>query len=200
MSEERELVELKIDEANELIFKVTVEGESTEPAKARLVFDGGLTSYLFNGKSAGEDNVQFIVPALKNSVKEGEKYNGRIEVLVENRYFVPVEFDVSFKQPVRVVAEALRVNSTQRATVPVVKVSASQVVKQAPPAPPAPIVEKNVEQPIVEKKVEPATVVPEVKKPVIAKNSEQKKTVTGIDEATMREVALSIVKKLKGKI
>lgn len=188
---ERELVELKIDENNELIFKVTVEGASTEPARARLVCEAGLMNYMFNGNLMSEDNVQFIVPKLKGSVKEGEVYKGRIEVLVENRYFVPVEFDVTFIQPVKVVAEALRVNSGARVAIPDVKVTAAQVVKQAPPAP---IIEKKVEQ--------PAAIVPEMKKPASGKSVQraQKKTATGIDEATMREVALSIVKKLKESI
>ena len=102
-------IDLDIEDSNELLFKVRIEGTDPAPAKVRLVCESsnGDISYLFNGCALNEDDlVQFNIPNMNNKLKEGN-YKGRIEVLVENRYFTPVEFNINFKKTMKVVAEAV---------------------------------------------------------------------------------------------
>lgn len=112
-----ETVSLDSDESNELLFKVKVEGADQAPAKVRLVCEAKDVSYMFEGtcSSAGEDIVQFDVPALKGKLAEGT-YPARVEVLIDNRYFVPVRFNMTFKRAVTVVAEAMTVVPKKVAT------------------------------------------------------------------------------------
>lgn len=131
-----ETIDLDMEESNELLFKVKVEGADPAPAKVRLVCEQGDLAYMFNGRGAGGDGlVQFNLPVMKDKLKEG-LYLARVEVLIENRYFAPVQFQVNFKKAVKVVAEA--VNVVPRKVAPEVKVSAVPVVKPKPVAPVAP--------------------------------------------------------------
>lgn len=103
-----EEITLDIDEPNDLAFKIKMEGATqTEPAKARLVCEGTDFSYMFNGYATEEiEVVQFTLPQMAGKLKEGT-YEARVEVLVENRYFVPVKFQVNFKKTLSVVAESV---------------------------------------------------------------------------------------------
>lgn len=143
-----ETVDLDMEESNELLFKVKVEGADPAPAKVRLVCEQGDLAYMFNGRSAGGDGlVQFNLPVMKDKLKEG-LYLARVEVLIENRYFAPVQFQVNFKKAVKVVAEA--VNVVPRKTAPEVTVSAVPVVKPKP----APVVQQPVAPPPAKKRIE----------------------------------------------
>lgn len=138
-----ETIDLDMEESNELLFKVKVEGADPAPAKVRLVCESGDLAYMFNGRAAGGDGlVQFNLPVMKDKLREG-LYQARVEVLIENRYFAPVQFQVNFKKAVKVVAEAI--NVAPRKAAPEVKVSAVPVVRPKPaPAPvaPAPVAKK----------------------------------------------------------
>jgi len=135
-----ETIDLDVEEAAELLFKVKVEGIEPAPAKVRLVCEAGDVAYMFNGHPTSDDGVvQFLLPVLKDKIREGI-YSSRVEVLIENRYFAPVNFNIHFKKAVKVVAEAVQV--PQRRVAPQVSVTAAPIVvkKPAPPAPvPAPV-------------------------------------------------------------
>ena len=104
-----ETINLDLDESNELKFKIKLEGNVNSPAKVRLVCEGEDVSYVFKGYGTNEmDVVQFTLPKMENKIKEGT-YSAKVEVLVENRYFAPLQFQINFKKSVSVVAEALRV-------------------------------------------------------------------------------------------
>lgn len=108
MTANNESIVLDVEEANELLFKVKVEGTDPSPAKVRLVCEGNDgVSFMFNGKSGQDDIVQFVIPAMDGKIKEGN-YVGSIEVLVENRCFVPVRFNIDFKKTVKVMAEVFK--------------------------------------------------------------------------------------------
>jgi hypothetical protein len=133
-----ETIDLDIEEASELLFKVKVEGIEPAPAKVRLVCEAGDIAMMFNGHPTAEEGVvQFLLPPMKGRLKEGN-YLSRVEVLIENRYFVPVQFNINFKRAVKVVAEAIQV--PQRRPVHQVSVTAAPVAvkRPAPVAPPAP--------------------------------------------------------------
>lgn len=126
MEQVLETIDLDVDENNELLFRVTIEGIDQSPAKVRLFCEGTDVSYVFNGKAAGQDGlIQFDVPPMIGKLKEG-KYVANVEVLVENKYFTPIQFNLNFKKPVSVVAESL--NVVARKPAPEVKVTATPVV------------------------------------------------------------------------
>jgi hypothetical protein len=158
-----ETIDLDIEEANELLFKVKVEGVAPSPAKVRLVCEIGEIGYVFQGHATQEEGiVQFLLPVLKGKLQEG-LYQSRVEVLIENRYFAPVQFNVNFKQTMKVVAEAVRAPVRQAPSK--LTVTASPVVVQkptvAPPAPP-----KTELRPAIIESPQPKPVVPETKAPV----------------------------------
>lgn len=125
-----ETIDLDVEEPSELLFRVKVEGAEQAPAKVRLVCESGDMAYMFNGRTAGPDGlVSFNLPVMKDKLKEG-MYQSRVEVLIENRYFAPVQFQVNFKKAVKVVAES--VNFVPRKVAPEIKVIAAPIVKPKP--------------------------------------------------------------------
>lgn len=130
-----ETIELDLEESNDLTFKIKMEGTAMSPAKVRLVCENEDFAYMFNGYGTGEDEVvQFTLPRMDKKLTEGN-YNARVEVLVDNRYFAPLQFQINFKKTLSVVAEAIQV--VKKAAKPEITVTASPVavVKPATPAP-----------------------------------------------------------------
>ena len=125
-----ETIDLDMEESNELAFKLKVEGTANSPAKVRLVCEGSDVSYMFNGRGTSEEGVvQFVLPQMKDKLAEGT-YQARVEVLIENRYFSPVQFNINFKKAVKVVAEALFVSP--KVVKPEISVSASPILVSRP--------------------------------------------------------------------
>ena len=144
-----ETVSLDIDESNDLTFKVKMEGTTSSSAKVRLVCEGKDFSYMFNGYGTGEDEVvQFTIPSMVNKVPEGT-YDARVEVMVENRYFTPLRFQIAFKKTLSVVAESIQVRP--RTTRQEIKVTAAPVaprrVEPTVSPPPTPPVETPTRRP-----------------------------------------------------
>lgn len=119
-----ETVSVDIDEPTEFLFNVKVEGADPSPTKVRLVCESGDMSYMFNGKSTRDGLVQFNVPSMKGKLNEG-MYKARVEVLIDNRYFAPVQFQLDFKRTVSVVAEI--VTKPSKKELKEVKVTAAPV-------------------------------------------------------------------------
>ena len=132
-----ETITLDPEESNDLAFKIKLEGASTSPAKVRLVCEGEDFSYMFNGYGTGEDEVvQFTLPKMDSRITEGS-YTARVEVLVENRYFAPLNFQIDFKKSLKVVAESLQVVAKPQR--PEIKVSAQPITPKVAPTPPSTI-------------------------------------------------------------
>jgi hypothetical protein len=151
MEQLTETVTLDMEEANELAFKIKVEGAST-PAKVRLVCESPEVSYMFVGRGTGEDGVvQFVIPQMKGKLQEGT-YAARVEVLIENRYFSPVQFQLNFKKTMQVFAESIQHVQPVK---PEIRVSASPIVVQQtriePQRVPAKIQERPIQQVVAQK-------------------------------------------------
>ena len=149
-------IDLDIEESNELLFKIKIEGTDPSPAKVRLVCESsaGEISYMFSGQADQDDNISFNIPPMINKLKEGN-YTGKIEVLVENRYFSPMQFEINFKKTMKVVAESLQV---VKKTAPVQSVTVTSspiiVVKQRDTSTTLPKVqvENKKQLPVIDKK------------------------------------------------
>ena len=153
-----ETIQLDLEESNDLTFKIKMEGTAMAPAKVRLVCENEDFAYMFNGYGTGEDEVvQFTLPRMDKKITEGT-YNARVEVLVDNRYFAPLQFQINFKKTLSVVAEAIQV--VKKVTKPEVTVTATPVVssKATSPSPSTikfeqrpPTVSSVVESPVPQK-------------------------------------------------
>lgn len=143
-----ETIELDPEETNELAFKIKVEGSSPAPAKVRLVCEASDVSYMFNGRGTSEEGVvHFTLPQMSSRLKEGT-YGARVEVLIENRYFAPVQFQIEFKKAMRVVAESIQViNRPARQELNVT----AQPLFSSKPVAPRPIVVEQARPLVVER-------------------------------------------------
>jgi len=151
-----ETIQLDIEESNDLTFKIKMEGTAMSPAKVRLVCENEDFAYMFNGYGTGEDEVvQFTLPRMDKKITEGT-YDARVEVLVDNRYFAPLQFQINFKKTLSVVAETIQV--VRKAVKPEVTVTAAPISVIKPVAAPPPAVATiKFEQKPVAKVASPVT-------------------------------------------
>jgi hypothetical protein len=107
-------VVVSMDERNDLFFKIDIEGTLVVPSAVNLVCECEGAAFSFRGRISDERNVfRFEVPAIKSSTIVPDKlYNSRIEVILDDRYFVPINFDMKFRKPVTIMAEAMVTKKT----------------------------------------------------------------------------------------
>jgi len=105
-----EAIQLRLDEGNELIFEVNISGTDSPNAvpKYRFLCESTKMSLTFEG-SVDSGKVHVNVSVLKDILKEG-RYPARLEVVIDDRYFVPLKMDVEFKNSLKVTAESVTVN------------------------------------------------------------------------------------------
>jgi len=122
--------DVHLDEENELRFNITTEGtDATASIKTRMILESSKMDFMFPGISIPGGEVTVIVPSLKGVLNEG-LYNTRLEVLIDDRIFTPLELTANFKQSVKVVAEAVvsRRSSSPSVKANVVRVNPSQKI------------------------------------------------------------------------
>lgn len=112
-----ETVDLKLDEKNEIEFKLEIESsEQVGAPTARLMCEAGGLSYAFNGEITSDGEVKVIVPSMKGRLDKGN-YKATLEVFVDNKYFVPLEFQANFKESIKVMAEVKTKTRKSQSTV-----------------------------------------------------------------------------------
>jgi hypothetical protein len=99
-------INLHLDSDNELLFKVTVEGSREAETTCRLMLEKDDFSYMFTGGVSADGEVKVTIPTLKKNLTEGS-YNAHLEVLVDDRIFVPLTFNANFTESVKVTAESI---------------------------------------------------------------------------------------------
>jgi len=96
----------KLDETNDITFKVSI--SSSEPLnqspKIRLVCEGPEMSFSFPGKFNGLNEVEVTIPPMQGRIMEG-KYHTKLETILDDKYFVPLQFDAVFEMSTKVMAE-----------------------------------------------------------------------------------------------
>jgi len=99
----------KLDESNEITFKVDI--SSSEPfsgsPKARLVCETSGIDYSFPGRFNKSGEVEIIIPPMEGKLLEGG-YKAKLEVIFEDKYFIPLEFDAHFEMATKVMAEIVQ--------------------------------------------------------------------------------------------
>lgn len=191
-----ETISLDIDESNELAFRIKMEGTAAAPAKVRLVCEGEDFAYMFNGYGTGEPEVvQFTLPRMGSKISEGS-YAARVEVLVENRYFAPLQFQIEFKKTLSVVAEAIQVKP--RTVQSDIKVTATPLVASKPQVKPTQIVfEQRPAAPQRQPEAPKSSKAPSLREAYAAKAST--KDEENVDEATVRRLARTLLADKLGK-
>ena len=120
--------ELFIDDDNEIKFDVTIEGTDSGSVSSRLVLETKSGFEVgFDATKMASDEIHFLVPSLKNILKEGST-SARLEVFIDDRRFVPLDLVVNLKKSVKVEA-AVRTTRVHRS--PSVKAVLSET-KSAP--------------------------------------------------------------------
>lgn len=99
-------VSLKLDENNELVFDVQITGDEpiSQAPIIRMVCENKGVSYVFSGIHTGNNNVEVFVPPMAGKLTEGD-YKAKLEVILEGKYFVPLEMNINFQMSRSVVAE-----------------------------------------------------------------------------------------------
>lgn len=175
-----ETIDVDIDEVNEIGFKLKIDGAASGQVSARLYCesDDGMM-HAFTGTWKGEpETVTFRLPQMTRLVSEGV-YPAWIEVLIDNKQFVPARFDLKFRKPVSVKVESVVLENSQSANKgPSVTVESSAIVKP---------------------RQESSSF--EIKPKTLREKFETKRTGTGtgISESVMNDVTKSVVSRLTSK-
>ena len=98
-------IDLMLDEENELTFQLNIEGSRPADAKCRLRIDQNDMSLVLEAEKHSGGEVIVIVPPLKNIIREGT-HNLELEVIVDDKYFTPLQLTANFEKSVKVEAKA----------------------------------------------------------------------------------------------
>jgi len=103
------MMNIKADKEFNLSFKVNVEGSNEKPdVRFAFVMPNGV-NISFPGQYNGNDMVEVSLPSLESLglFNETSSINAKLEVIVENNYFVPWNDTIGIRHPVRVSAESV---------------------------------------------------------------------------------------------
>jgi len=174
-----ETIDLDLEETNELSFKLRIEGETSGAVIARLYCespDGVMHAFLGNFQG-DPGTVSFKLAGTNRFLNEG-LHPAWVEVVVENKQFVPAKFNINFKKEISVQFESLQ-----------------EVKKAAPVSVSAVSVKKTVSTPTKPISHTPASAT----KTSPLREHIAKKTATGIADQEMEEVARSVMSRLISK-
>ena len=119
-----ERIKLDLDNENEMTFNVVIEGTRPGEPLCRLMIEHEDMSFSMQGDFLPNNEVSIVVPKLKGILKEGN-YDAYLEVLVDDRVFIPLELKIDFEESVKVMAEAVRRKKRKPVTASASLVSAS---------------------------------------------------------------------------
>ena len=99
-------IDLDLDNENEMTFNVVIEGTRPGEPLCRLMIENEDMSFSMQGDFLPNNEVAIIVPPLKGILREGS-YDSYLEVLVDDRVFIPLEMKINFEESVKVIAETV---------------------------------------------------------------------------------------------
>jgi len=140
-------IELFLDNDNELKFDIQVEGAHSANFDARLILersDG--VNFGFKGTQDPNGEISVIIPEMTKSLAEGT-YASRLEVIVDDRIFIPLVMQAELKKSLKVEA---KVNNIRRRIAPKIQASIISEKENVSPQPPA--VKKQISRPLSRKK------------------------------------------------
>lgn len=111
MSTDKPKFTLNLNETNSLGFALTIEGSSSDVDAKNPIFRfvlaerGGEKAWLYPMQRDDEGDVVVAIPSEIHFL-ENKTYQGQVEVLLGNHYFVPTTVDIEFVKPLKVEAVA----------------------------------------------------------------------------------------------
>ena len=179
--------DIYLDTDNSLAFSVDIAGAAGSSVRSQFVMEGpnGI-NFCFKGRSEGKE-IHVEIPTLKNMISEG-KYDTRLEVIIDDRVFVPLELQTELRRAVTVEAAVKTVNRTQPIVTAAV-INRPKIVEQTAAVPVEP-------EPTPTEKEEPIEVKQEKLKPK-KKVAAKKKAETKTESAKRRPKKKATSKKLK---
>lgn len=102
-----EKIDLDLDNENEMTFNVVIEGTRPGEPLCRLMIENEDMSFSMQGDFLPNNEVSIVIPPLKGMLKEGN-YDSYLEVLVDDRVFIPLEMQINFEESVKVMAETVK--------------------------------------------------------------------------------------------
>ena len=123
-------MKLSLDRENILEFNVDIQGyantSTTMAPKVRKILEQKNMGFCM--VATKEDKTySIVIPEMKNIMESGV-YDARMEVIIDNKYFVPWESQIEFDREVKVEAAPIIKEELQ----PVVSVQAQPVIKEIP--------------------------------------------------------------------
>lgn len=103
------MMNVRADKEFDLSFKVNVEGSEEKPdVRFAFVMPNGV-NVSFPGRYTEDDLVEVSLPSLESLglFRETSAVNAKLEVIIENNYFIPWKDKIGIRHPVRVSAESV---------------------------------------------------------------------------------------------
>ena len=135
-------MKLSLDRENVLEFNVDIQGyantSTTNPPQVRLFLEQKNIGFCMSAK---KDNKTYsvVIPEMKNVIEAGV-CDARMEVIIDNKFFVPWESQIEFDREVKVEAAPIIREEQQ----PDVSVQVKPVIKEEPkPEPEKPVIKEE---------------------------------------------------------
>jgi hypothetical protein len=123
-------IKLSLDRENVLEFNVEIQGyantSTTNPPQVRLFLEQKNIGFCMAAKKE-DKSYSVIIPEMKNILEAGV-CDARMEVIIDNKYFVPWESQIEFDREVKVEAAPIIRSEPQ----PNVSVQVKPVIKEEP--------------------------------------------------------------------
>ena len=177
-----EKIDLDLDNENEMMFRVEIQGTKPGQPLCRLMIEGEEITHTVTGDFLPNNEVAILIPPMKGMINEGT-YDSYLEVLVDDRVFIPLEMKINFEESVKVVAETI----TKRAK-PKVKATASILSSNKKQVPVEKVKKENIDKP----SSHPA------KKRRDQKLAEAKKSTNNKNTYTEKDI-MNLVRKIRSK-
>lgn len=114
MIDDSENIKINLTEKTELTFTVQIEApELSKPEFRFVICESDDDAHMFTGRSSSDGEINVIVPPMKQRLSEGT-YDARLEVIINDKYFVPLELGVEFAQPIRVQVESVKTSELKQ--------------------------------------------------------------------------------------
>ena len=138
-----DVMKLSLDRENILEFNVDIQGYGnnsiTKPPKVRMILEQNELGFCVDATKEGK-TYSVIIPEMKNVMESG-LCDVRMEVIIDNKFFVPWESQIEFDREVKVEAAPIIREKPQ----PDVSVQVKPVIKEeSEPEPEKPVVKEEL--------------------------------------------------------
>lgn len=118
-------ISLKLDETNELKFKISIQGNVSEPNATKPLIrmimnekdNDNSFGFVFKVSSVEDETLVFKIPILSGVARVGVPYEAKIEVLLGSRLFIPMTMEINFTKNMSVEVSPIKEAETKEVDV-----------------------------------------------------------------------------------